>query len=64
MMQPILNLIKTVDRPEIVSIMCTQILSFNFSKSATCDCHSQEIAYMGPLKMLRKQKDTVFKHSS
>ena len=60
MMQPILNLMKALGRPEIISIMCTQILSFNFRKSATCDCHCREIAYMVATKMFRKQKKTQF----
>ena len=57
MMQPLLNLIKTLGRPEIVNITCT----FNLSKSANRGCHSQETAYVVvATKMLRKQKKTQF----
>ena len=53
MMLPILNLIKTLGRPEIVNIICT----FNLSKSANRGCHSQETDYVVVAnKMLRKQK--------
>ena len=57
MMQPILNLIKALGRPEIVNIICT----FNLSKSANHGCHSQEKAYVVvATKMLRKQKRRRF----
>ena len=55
-----LNLIKTVGRPEIVNIICTQIPSFNFSKSANCDCHSQETAYTVATKNVTQTKKMQF----
>ena len=67
MMQLILNLIKkTLGRPEIVNIICTQIPSFNFSKSPNRDCHSQETAYMVTTKNVTQTKICSFfkKHSS
>ena len=56
MMQPI----KTVGRPEIVNIICTQIPSFNFSTSANCDCHSQETAYTVATKNVMQTKRRSF----
>ena len=59
----ILNLIKTVGKPEIVNIICTQIPSFNFSKSANCDCQSQETAYTVATKnVTQTKKDASIGH--
>ena len=55
----ILNLIKAVDRLEIVNIICTPITSFNFSKSANCNCHSEETAYTVATKNVSQIKRQV-----